>query len=150
MVEEKNTAKEEKSELELLAGKEKTYKIGGREFVQRPLVVRHLPALINSVSNIFAIVSKQGENLDLTIQGISPDRFIAIANASEDSMKELNRILVLVLRAQPGEEEFIADNCELSTLGAIISDFFEINDVGAILENFRRTAAKVSSIKGSK
>ncbi len=150
----KEEIEEPKDELAILIGEGKEYEIGGKTFIQKPLVLIDLKKIINPLSKILSAYRNSEEKLE--DEGhISPNAFMRIALISEEAIENFNKILASILKQkEPGlmnaeeKEKFLVQHLKPVMISKIIADFFELNDIQEIIQNFTMISQKFNKKDG--
>ena len=133
------------NEIRVIIGKGKKYEIGGKEITQKPLIMRDFVGVFDNVMELVSTVLVSSpkfltNNENLNIETINPESLIALTHVSKDALDRLYNILAIALKT---EKEFLLDNMTLEIFTDVVADFFELNDVKKILENFRKMGSRV-------
>jgi len=134
-----------KDELAILEGEDRTYKIGGQVLKQKPLVLRDFSDIFEHIIELFGILIATNPELasgeiDFEKEALKPEMIIRIAHSSKTSLDKLYEVTAIILRC---DKDWLIDSCKPKDFLKVIADFFELNDLQDIFQNFQILARRI-------
>ena len=143
--------KKEEDELEILMAEGVKYQIEKRLFIQKPLVLIDLKRILKPFMAIFDAYKGSEEKLELA-GIIEPSVFLKIGFASEEATENFFKIFAILLKedtfnpnnnlSDEDKIKFIAQNVRIEIMSKIIADFFLLNNMEEIIQNFTMVAKR--------
>jgi len=131
-------------ELGMLIGKTKTYLIGKKKFIVKPLVIGEFYSLFQHIVEVVSIVISANPELmtgDIGAKKIyEPEVIFGFIKSSEKALDKVYDIVAMVLKA---DKKFLLENLKISLFVSIIGDIIELNDISEIVANFTRIGSGI-------
>lgn len=142
----------------------KEYKVRNSEgriliFVQRPLVLKDLKSVIKEISLILSVIKDSENKLKLKEEKendlFESNSFLKLAMSTDEGLEHFYNLLAIIVFPKDKNikyddyRSFLIENMPVKMFSIVISDFFELNDIKEMIENFTKAFANVTKAKAS-
>lgn len=128
------------NDFDVLKNEPRTVEIGGEKLLIKPLVFKHYKGLVSEFPKILSEFAK--ENPDMEVEELIENPGKILGSFTDKVSGILLKYYALSVEK---DEEFLENKLSLVELSELTVVFFEMNQLGRVIQNFRKLGAEIKN-----